>query len=416
MSSWNIFNSILIGFKKFPVFRLLYKISWAPRVYHLTLAFIGAVIYRFPSRKIVVIGITGTKGKSSVLELINAILEGAGERTALMSSIRVKAGDRSIENVSGNTQLGRFFIQYFLRDAVRSKCKYALVEVTSEGVVLSRHRFIKWSAALITNIAPEHIESHGSFENYREAKLTFLKYAAKRGATIFVNGDNEASRYFLEKLGDVGATQYSVGDLENLSKEAREALPGSFNKENIAGAVAVAHTLGVNDSAVGRALEAFSGVPGRMDFVQREPFAVVVDYAHTPDSLEAVYRNLSGNGGLICVLGSAGGGRDKWKRPRLGEIASRYCRKIVLTDEDPFDEDPLDIVNDIKKGISGGYGNVTETLDRKEAIYSAINSANKGDTVVITGKGSESYIRVAGGRRIPWSDRDVSREALASRS
>ena len=413
MSSWNVFNRALEGFKRFPLFKLMYRIPWAPYAYHFALAFLGAIIYRFPSRGLTVIGITGTKGKTSVLELINVMLEASGKKTALFSSVRIKLGGTTRDNLVGNTQPGRFYFQYFMREAERRGCKYVLLEVTSEGVRFSRHRFIRWSVALITNIAPEHIESHGSFRNYREEKLKFLEYAVKGNAKVFLNGDNEKSTYFFEKLRNREPSAYSVEDLKVFSKKALNRLPGDFNKENIAAAVIVARTLGVSDETIESALVAFKGIPGRMEFVQKKPFAVVVDYAHTPDSLEAVYKTLKSDSGgrLICVLGSAGGGRDKWKRPKLGEIASEYCSKIILTDEDPFDEDSLQILEDIKEGIAKG-SKVKTILDREKAIKEAVGFAKDGDTVVITGKGSELCIRLANGKRIDWSDKEVVKKAL----
>ena len=160
--------------------------------------------------------------------------------------------------------------------------------MTSEGISLSRHRFIRWNIALITNIAPEHIEAHGSFRNYRETKLKFLEYAARGRAKVFLNGDNEKSTYFFEKLRDREPVAYAVEDITSFPKRILNRLPGDFNKENIAGAVAVARALGVDDEVIEAALGSFKGVPGRMEFIQKKPFTVIVDYAHTPDSLEAV--------------------------------------------------------------------------------------------------------------------------------
>ncbi|MEK7147059.1 MAG: Mur ligase family protein, partial [Patescibacteria group bacterium] len=147
--------------------------------YHLILAWLGNLIYRNPSRKLFVLGVTGTKGKSTVLELINAMLEAAGKKTALSSSIRVKIGLDSRKNITGNTMPGRFFLQRFLRQAADVGCEFALIEVTSQGVLQYRHRFIEWDAALITNLTAEHIEAHGSFDNYLKAKTAFFNEASK---------------------------------------------------------------------------------------------------------------------------------------------------------------------------------------------------------------------------------------------
>ncbi len=157
-------------------------------------------------------------------------------------------------------------------------------------------------------------------------------------------------------------------------------------------------------------------IPGRMEFIQREPFEVVVDYAHTPDSLREVYKTLkpSKEGKLICILGAAGGGRDKWKRPEFGKIADQYCDHIFLTDEDPYDEDPSKIIEDIKKGIAG-KNKLEVVMDRKEAMKRAVNLAGPGDVVVITGKGSEATMALKGGKKVEWSDRKYMEEAIKSK-
>ena len=392
----------------------MYRISWAPSAYHYTLALLGAMIYRFPSREITVIGVTGTKGKTTTIELINAILEAAGEKTVLVSSIRFKLHDKSEVNKTGNTQPGRFFIQYFLREAVKKGCRYAIIEVGSEGVVMHRHRFIDFDVAVFTGIHPEHIESHGGFENYLKAKLSFFRYvkrrSKKKNTHFIINGEDKHSDKFIEVAGADRVSSYSMysGPLK---------LIGDFNRRNAAAAEAVCRALGVDEHFIEKALRDFEGVEGRMEFLQREPFSVLIDYAHTPDSLEEVYgtlrKNLSGR--LICVLGSMGGGRDRWKRPEFGRIAGKHCGEIILTNEDPVDEPPEKIISEIETGIGLDTGSVHKIVDRREAIQKAISLARPGDAVVITGKGREPYIRVANGKRIPWSDADAVRSALTER-
>ncbi|MDD5710591.1 MAG: Mur ligase family protein [Candidatus Colwellbacteria bacterium] len=408
--SWTALNVILEGMKKFPPFRALYKLPWVPSAYHYCLAFVGALIYRFPSKKLKVIGITGTKGKTTTLEFLNAGLEMAGSKTALLSSVRIKIDKDSKPNLLGNTQPGRFFAQYFMREAVKKGCEFALLEIGSEGVVCHRHRFIDFDAAAFVNIHPEHIESHGSFEKYREAKLKFFRYvrrSPKKHKKFFVNQDDKNADLFIQAAGreEVVLT---------VKTEVPLRMSGEFNRENAGLAEAVLRSFGVADGIITRALKEFNGVPGRMEYVQKEPFAVVVDYAHTPDSLEAVYKSLQlQSGKLVCVLGSAGGGRDKWKRPKMGNIAAQYCATVILTDEDTFDEDPAQILEEIEMGIPAEQGQKLEIiLDRRQAIQRAVALAEGGDTVIITGKGSEPYLRVAGGRKIPWSDVGVAKEIL----
>jgi len=426
--------------KRFPIVRFIYDLPGVRRVYHFLLAFFGVLIYGHPDKKIFVIGVTGTKGKTTTIELLNSILEDAGKKTALLSSLRVKIGERSEKNLLGNTMPGRFYIRRFLKRAVALGCKYALIEATSQGVSMYRHRFISWNTGVLTNVAPEHIEDHGSFEKYREAKLDFLKYVLGRGGKVFINGDDGNSKFFIDALQGRKVAAYSKSDERILPlipvphpvRGAVETHPqfvlSEFNKDNIAAAAAVAMNLGIDEKTIAEALRDFNGVPGRMEFVRRGPFAAVIDYAHTPDSLEAVYRHLRSTvnsqqltvNKLICVLGAAGGGRDKWKRPVMGKIAAEYCNEIILTNEDPYDENPEEILDQISSGFSqipnskflipNSYYRI---LDRKAAIEKAIGLARDGDVVVATGKGSEDSIRVARGKKIPWNEKKAVEEILA---
>lgn len=409
--------------KKFPLVRFAYRFRFLLQIYHFLLAFVSASINFYPSRKIKSIGVTGTKGKTTVLEILNAILEKAGKRTALLSSLYLKISRDQEKNLTDNTMPGRFFIQNFLKKAVEAECEYALIEVTSEGVRYSRHRFINWAIGAITNLAPEHIESHGSFEKYRAAKLSFLKYVADKGGKVFLNEDDMSGDFFSQSLPEAEKVFYSKGDLvlQQLKSEKgsidkdTKLLFREFNQENMAAAVAIARELGIEDGIILEALRDFKGVPGRMDVIQEKPFRVVIDYAHTPESLKKLYETLSEKKGeLICVLGSAGGGRDKWKREEMGKIAGDLCGKIILTNEDPYEEDPQDILEGLKVGIakSDYKGEVLEVMDRKEAMRTAIGLAKEGSTVVVSGKGSEPYIHVANGGRIPWSDRETMRGLL----
>jgi len=395
------------------------------KFYHYCLTLLGAIIYRFPSSRIFVVGVTGTKGKSTVIELINSILEAAGKKTALSSSIRVKIADKSQRNSTDNTMPGRFFIQRFLRKAVNLDCEIALIEVTSQGISQNRHRFIDWSAAIFTNLAAEHIEAHKGFENYRQAKLSFFEYVKNQeGAKLFfINKDDLNANYFIEAARKENSkiVLYSGNDIQNINLET-ENLKFVF-PENIAAAIAFCLPQGINQGIIKKALENFPGVPGRMELIQKEPFKVIIDYAHTPDSLEKIYKLLGSR--LICVLGSAGGGRDKWKRPKMGEIAAKYCTKIILTNEDPYDENPQEILNQIETGIpnsriySGRYARYIEhpahykILNRQEAIKKAVSLAQKNDTIIITGKGCESCIHIKKGKKIPWDEKKIVEEILS---
>lgn len=402
-------------------------------IYHFFLSWFGALLYGHPSKKLFVIGVTGTKGKSTTVELINAVLESSGKRTAFISSVQVKIGGEHFPNLTDNTMPGRFFIQRFLRKALGRGAEYAVIEVTSQGVEQYRHRFIDFDAAVFLNLRPEHIEAHGSFDIYRAAKVRFFRDVArcsrKGKKFFFMNQGDVASGYFREAADGYGELRYFSRDSFIETRLARgkvsigDWLSNDFNLENAAAATAVAEALSIPWDRVKAALTSFKGVAGRMDVVVRNPFQVIIDYAHTPDSLEAVYKFLAGQrakaGGrkLVCVFGSAGGGRDAWKRPEMGRIAARYCREVVLTDEDSYDDDPAQIIGEIKAGaLSEKFSEekIYEIPDRKEAIKKALELARRGDTVILTGKGTERWMPGRGGDRIPWDERAVTEELLAS--
>jgi UDP-N-acetylmuramoyl-L-alanyl-D-glutamate--2,6-diaminopimelate ligase len=416
-----------------------YNIPGAKSAYHFLWAWVGARVHGHPSARTFVIGVTGTKGKTTTLELINAVLEAAGKRTALISSLRTKIGDESAKNAIGNSMPGRGYLQKFMKRAVRARCNYILIEVTSQGVAMHRHRFIQWNIGVLTNLAPEHIESHGSFENYRAAKLEFLKTVVREGGRVFLNRDDKNFNFFLEELAEAGPIMYSKDDEffhESLphirsvkmrrENEAPHFLMSKFNEENIAVAVAIAKELGIPNGVIDEAILNFEGVPGRMEFITAGGFTGVVDYAHTPDSLEAAYVAAKPkphpefpDPRLICVLGAAGGGRDTWKRPSMGTIAAEHCDEIILTNEDPYDENPQAIVNEIAAGIAEPLRsgqNLYKILDREEAIKKAFSLARPGDVVIGTGKGSEDWIHVQDGRKIPWSERDVFERIITART
>lgn len=373
-------------------------------LYHFFLAFFGAILFRFPSKKIKLIGITGTNGKTTTTEMITSILEKAGYKIALSNSIRFKIGEKVETNKLRMTMPGRFFLQRFLRKAVEEKCQFAILEVTSEGIKQHRHRFLNFNIAVFLNLAPEHIESHGSFEKYREAKMKFFE-ATKEIHIINIEDDN--SRFFLKIPAKKKVTfGLKRGDFNLKNTDLKISLPGEFNLYNALAAFSTAKVLGIKEEIIKEALKEFKGVPGRMEEVISEPFKVIIDYAFTPNALEKVYQTLLplAPEGLICVLGACGGGRDKWKRPVLGQIAKKYCKKIIVTNEDPYDEDPLKIIEDVAKGTEG---KAMKILDRREAISFALKLAKKGNLVIITGKGCEPSICVANGKKIPWDEKKV---------
>ncbi|MCD5396540.1 MAG: UDP-N-acetylmuramoyl-L-alanyl-D-glutamate--2,6-diaminopimelate ligase [Candidatus Pacebacteria bacterium] len=393
--------------KKFvPAFLL----SW----YHFLLAFLGAFFYGFPSKKIKVIGVAGTDGKSTVVSLITKILEKAGYKVASISSIRFKIGAKEWQNTLKMTMPGRLKIQKFLREAVKAKCQYAVLEVTDEGIKQYRHRYIDFQVAVLTNITPEHIEAHGSFEKMRQ--MNGKLFQVTKNCHI-INLEDENAEYFLQFPAKEKYTYgLNKGDINTKNTQFKLHLIGDFNKYNALAAICVGLSQKIDLKTCQQALEEVKVIPGRMEVVIKEPFVVIVDYAHTVNALKSVYQTIQDSklktkdSKMICVFGSCGGGRDKWKRPELGKIAAQYCDKIILTNEDPYDEDPNQILSQIKSGILNlkyQMSNVFEILDRKKAIKKALQLAEPGDIVIITGKGAEPWMCVEGGRKIPWDERKI---------
>jgi UDP-N-acetylmuramoyl-L-alanyl-D-glutamate--2,6-diaminopimelate ligase len=425
--------------------------------YHYLWAFLSALKYGFPSKKLKIIGVTGTDGKSTTIEMIHKILEEAGYKTASFSSVRIKIGNKEEKNLFKMTMPGRGIIQKFFKKAVNEKCQYAVIEVTSEGILQHRHQFIDFKVAVLTNLKPEHLERHKGFENYKKTKGElfkgtkeihvinlddengeyFLQFPAQKKYGYSVNIKSRASKLksirqnseiFEVRASDIQALEngitFKIQDLD-----FRLGLIGLFNVYNALAAICVALSQGISLEVCKRALEKLKQMPGRMEIVIQKPFKVIVDYAHTPNALENVYKTIQGikgkNSKIIGVLGAAGGGRDRWKRPELGKIAAEYCDYIILTNEDPYSENPLKIIEEIESGFSqipnflptGQAGkfqipNYEKTLDRREAIRKALILAQPGDVVIITGKGCEPWMCVAGDKKIPWDDREIVREEM----
>ncbi len=428
-----------------PIFRFFQP------AYHVLLALIAAVRHGFPSRKLIVIGVTGTNGKSTTVAILHELLRASGHRVGSLSSLRFRVNDEEKINAWKMTMPGRGFTQKFLADCVREKCEYAILEVTSEGIRQFRHAFINFDCAVFTNLTPEHIESHGSFEAYRAAKVRLFQRTAKSGRkrisgkpipkVIVVNIDDPEHAHFLAHGADsyVGFTlqgreekslrPVSISDVRegkdgisfSYNGEAfHSSLHGGFNAANIAAAIAAFREFGGDTSAIGNGLKRIENVPGRFEYIEgSQPFDVIVDYAFTPNALTKAYASARASQSnksrsMICVLGAAGGGRDAWKRPVLGEIASKFCDHIILADEDPYDENPQSILSDIEKGIRSRE-KCEKILNRVAAIERAISLAQEGDVVMLTGKGAEPWIVGPHGKKIPWDERKTAQEALARR-
>ncbi|MEK7154393.1 MAG: UDP-N-acetylmuramoyl-L-alanyl-D-glutamate--2,6-diaminopimelate ligase [Patescibacteria group bacterium] len=412
-----ILNKLLgIGRKIIP--RKVFKL--AQPIYHWCLSMLGAVIYRFPSRSMRVIAVTGTKGKSTVVFMVSKIFEEQGEPVAAIGSLGFKIKDRTWPNILKMTLPGRLKLQKFLYRAKNAGCKYVVLEATSEGIVQNRLAGINVDCAVFTNLHREHLESHGSFENYMAAKQKLFLKTKNRHVLNMDDPNFEKFANYQARTKITFGAEWGMVSLKNLRTERADLnlkLLGDFNEYNALAALSVAYAYDLDMDKAVSSLNSIVSIPGRMEVIRSSKgFDVIVDYAHTPDSLEAVYKNLKPRAKkLVCVLGAAGGGRDKWKRPEFGKIAARYCDEIILTNEDPFDEDPGEILNQIGRGFdlsSSQDDKLKKIIDRREAIKRALTGAESGDIVVITGKGSETSIAVSGGKKIPWSDRAVVDELL----
>ena len=377
--------------------------------YHAFMAGAGAIFYRFPSKRLVVIGVTGTKGKSTTSEILTHILEASGKKVFLSSTIHFKIGGKEVPNLLKMTMPGRFMLQRLMREAVNTGCTHAVVEMSSEGAKLWRHVGTELNGLVVTNLSPEHIESHGSFEKYRAAKLRLvsaLNNSHKPNKFLILNEAESELKHFK------GAANNSVKIIPFSAATARYTtkLEGHFNLENALAAATAAEAVGVESEVVKAALETFTGARGRLERVDAgQPFTVIVDYAHTADSLKKIYEVFAEQK-KICVLGATGGGRDKWKRPEMGKIADQYCEEIILTDDDSYDEDPQSICEEMATGITNHKAQII--TDRRVAIRTALEKAENNDVVLITGKGTDPYLMGPNGKKTPWSDAKVAREEL----
>lgn len=396
-------------------------------IYHLAWAHGSAWWYGYPSKKLIVIGVTGTKGKSTTAELIRHMLSYTGHKVALASTIRFMIDQNERRNLYKMTMPGRGVLQEFLHDAVDAGCTHAVMELTSEGTLEYRERGIELDALVFTNIAPEHIERHGSFAAYLDAKLSLARHlstSSKRPRIIVANTDDSHGRDFLAVDADIKAP-FSLSDAEPYTADDKSVrfvwqgvlfsvpLPGLFNLKNCLATLALGKALGLGTEHMKQALEKVEQVAGRAQRVEQgQPFAVVVDYAHTPDSLKALYETYRSAGKrIIAVLGSTGGGRDTWKRPEMGKLADQFADICILTNEDPYDEDPQKIIEELRAGFSDHTPRMT--LDRRQAISLALKEARDADdAVLITGKGTDPYIMGPNGSKQSWSDAQVAQEEL----
>lgn len=418
----------------------LIPVSWL-LFYHKLRAIAANLIYGFPSRGLTIIGVTGTNGKTTTCQMIYSILQSVGCKTALATTVDFRIGDQITPNITKMTTINPWKLQAFLAQARDERCQYAVIEITSHSLVQNRVWGIRIDGAVLTNITYDHLDYHKTMTAYKQAKLKLFQ---NEPYAIAVNYDNENFQQFINQpakiklsyslepasKADVRATdirQTSAGTrLIITAREEREKLnlplPGRFNVSNALAAIAITLSYGITVKAAIRALEQMSGVRGRMEQIDLgQDFTVLVDYAHTPDALEKVYEAIKpwAKSRIIAVFGATGN-RDKAKRPILGRIASRNADICIVTDEDPDNENPIKIIEQVAKGVVEGAPsgrkriegkNFFKIVNRREAIKLALRLAKSGDIVLITGKGHEE-VMVVNSRHIPFNEKEIVEKEL----
>ncbi len=449
--------------------------------YHYIIAALAAAWYRYPSRHLIIIGVTGTTGKTSSVYFIAKLLESAGYNVGYTSTAMFDDGKREWLNDKKMTMPGRFFVQKILRRMVKNRCQYAIIETTSEGIVQFRHKFINYDVLVFTGLYPEHLESHGGFDNYKAAKgrlfahlkdckskyvndykivchpqtaLKKLDYT-KIKKTVVINGDDENSPYFLSfwseeqliyttnrefnsntfmenggedkilkdsqifSFSDVNAKADGVSFLFK-DQIINLKLLGDFNAVNAMNAALVGLSQGLSLEQLKTGLESVTCLSGKLEKIDLgQDFKIIVDYSFEPRAMKKMYETVKiiPHNKVVHLLGSCGGGRDQSRRPILGSLAGENADYVIVTNEDPYDEDPELIINQVSAGaeLAGKKKDydLFEISDRREAIAKALTLAEKDDLVLITGKGAEQYICLANGKKIPWDDRRIVREELS---
>jgi len=395
------------------------------------IADLAAAFYRHPAREMTVAGITGTNGKTSTSLLLRSILETAGDPAALFGTITYEVGERIVPAVT--TTPDPVSLMGYLREALDQDIRHAIMEMSSHALVQKRTRGIDADVGVFTNLAPEHLDYHRDFADYRAAKGLLFR-GLKPSATAVLNGEDPASNHFAAqtrarvlRYGTTEAAEVRAGDIESgtdgisftLSLPCgtralvRSPLLGRINVMNSLAAAAAAHALGYDAEQIRAGLERLPVVPGRLESVSAgQSFTVLVDYAHTDHALVNVLRNIRTFGGdrrVITVMG-CGGDRDRAKRPRMGRAAAEYSDHVVITSDNPRSEDPMRIIRDIVEGLPD-HTNFEVEADRRKAIRLALERAEGDDIVLIAGKGHEAY-QIVSGVAAPFDDRRVVVEEM----
>lgn len=407
-----------------------------------SLALISAEFYGNPSRELTMIGLTGTDGKTTTSYMLRDMLERAGKQTGLIGTIGIALGDGTHVHLPHQTTPESNLVQRYLREMVDRKTDSAILEATSHGLHMHRLDQTVFTIAGVTNITHEHLEYHKTIDNYRLAKALLIRRVADERGVVVLNADDEGARSMEHHAAGAEVRWYSTQDAaadyyasgvvvgSNGSEfslhvgryQWHVSLPmlGEFNVANALCAIGVAQASGVEMGVILEALNQAAGVPGRMNRVDSgQPFSVVVDYAHTPESLRKILellRRLHSERRLIVVSGSAGE-RDPGKRPLQGAVMAELADVSIVTSEDPRNEDPDQIISEIADGARAAGGvdgaSLFTILDRRDAVRHAFGLAESDDCVLLAGKGHETSI-IWGFEHRPWNEAEVAREELAA--
>ena len=401
--------------------------------YHLLQALIASQLYLTPSKKLKIIGVTGTDGKTTTTNLIYHLLKESGHKVSMISTINAVIGNKEYDTGFHVTTPSPNSIQKYLSDMAKAGSEYAVLEVTSHALDQKRVFGLHFLAGVLTNITHEHLDYHKTYDNYLRAKAKLFKNVAYSilnrddrsynlmknfvSGNVLTYGTNKDALVSAQNMElNVNGTEFDY-IYQGQKTHVQSSLVGEFNVENILAAVTLVKTLGVSDEAIAAGLKTFKSVAGRMESVEtKTDYNVIIDFAHTPNALENVLTTVGKltRGKVIVVFGAAAQ-RDIAKRPIMGKIASKLADYVILTNEDPRFENPNQILTDIAKGVvkSGGVLNKTFWMieERDKAIQYACSLAKNKDSVLILGKGHEKSISIRG-KEYPWSDKEAVLKAV----
>jgi UDP-N-acetylmuramoyl-L-alanyl-D-glutamate--2,6-diaminopimelate ligase len=382
------------------------------------------------SDKMRLIGVTGTNGKTTITYLIESLLKAAGEEAGIIGTVNYRFGQRLIPAV--NTTPGALELYSLLSSMRKEKIKNCVMEISSHSLELGRVETLKFDAAIFTNLTREHLDFHKNMEDYLKAKLKLFGKIKKDGFAI-INIDDPAAAKIIEKVKSEANAKIITYGIDNKADiraedinlsckglkfkfqgaEIESSLIGRHNIYNILASISAAIALGIGLKDITKGVEAVKGLPGRLESVGcGQNFSVYVDYAHTEDGLENVLKSLRElkPRNIISVFG-CGGNRDRFKRPRMGKISTELSDRVFITSDNPRNEEPGDIINEITKGIDPKKDNYVIEPDRFSAIKKALAEAQKGDIVLVAGKGHETY-QVFKDTTVPFDDREVVKRIL----